>query len=123
MNHALIDQKLQALRDAVERIGQNLVDLEVDSSRQLLEASKLTGESATQWSSASAKLTDLWQWHGLLQAYVERVTKLRDGKRFDELEELLSGPSIELSISDVPLAQRTFSATHRSPIAARRTSC
>jgi hypothetical protein len=108
MAHELIDQKLQGLRDAVERIGQTLVDLEVDSSRQLLEASKLTGDSAAQWSSASAKLTDLWQWHGLLQAHLERATKLREGKRFDELQALLSGPSIELSTTDVPLAQRTL---------------
>ena len=108
MAHALIDQRLQELRDAVERIGQNLVDLEVDSSRQLLEASKLSGGSADRWSSASAKLTELWQWHGLLQAHVERATKLRDGKRFDDLEALLGGPSIELSTIDVPLAQRTL---------------
>lgn len=108
MSHALIDQKLEGLRSAVERIGQNLVDLEVDSSRQLLEASKLTGESAERWSSASAKLTELWQWHGLLQAHVERATKLRDGKRFDELAALLDGPSIELSTADVPMAQRTL---------------
>jgi hypothetical protein len=108
MSHPVIDQKLEGLRSAVERIGQNLVDLEVDSSRQLLEASKLTGESAERWSAASAKLTELWQWHGLLQAHVERATKLRDGKRFEELATLLDGQSIELSTADVPMAQRTL---------------
>jgi hypothetical protein len=108
MTRAVIDEKLQALRDAVERIGQNLVEVELDSSRQLLEATKLAGESAQQWSSASAKLTELWQWHGLLQAHLERATKLRDGRRLDELEDLLGGQSIEVSITDVPLAHRTL---------------
>jgi hypothetical protein len=108
MTRAEIDEKLTTLRDAVERIGQNLVDLEVDSSRKLLEATKLSGESASKWADASAKLTELWQWHGLLQAHVERAAKLRDAKRFDELEAMLGGPSIALSTTDVPLAQRTL---------------
>ncbi len=108
MTRAAINNKLQALRDAVERIGQNLVEVELDSSRQLLEATRLAGQSADQWSSASAQLTELWQWHGLLQAHVERTTKLRDARRFEELEDLLGGQSIELSTTDVPLAQRTL---------------
>jgi hypothetical protein len=102
------DRKLQMLREAIERIGQNLVELETDSNRQLLEASKLSGQSADLWASASAKLTDLWQWNSLLQGHLEQATKLRDAKRFDELDALLDGPSIELSTTDVPLAQRTL---------------
>ena len=108
MTRAEIDEKLGTLRDSVERIGQNLVDLEVDSSRKLLEATKLSGESASRWASASAKLTELWQWHGLLQAHLERATKLRDAKRFGELEALLATQSIELSTTDVPLEQRSL---------------
>ncbi len=108
MTRAEIDEKLKTLRDAVERIGQNLVDLEVDSSRKLLEATKLSGESAARWASASAKLTELWQWHGLLQARLEHASKLREAKRFDELEALLATHSIELSTTDVPLEQRTL---------------
>ena len=108
MSHEAIDEKLKTLREAVERIGQNLVELEVDSSRKLLEATKLSGESAKQWSAASAKLTELWQWHGILQAHLERANKLREGRRFDELEAMLDGQSIELSITDVPLSQRTL---------------
>jgi hypothetical protein len=108
MTHAEIDEKLRTLREAVERIGQNLVDLEVDSSRKLLEATKLSGESAQQWASASATLTELWQWHGLLQAHLEQANKLRDAKRFEELEALLGAQSIALSTTDVPLAQRTL---------------
>jgi hypothetical protein len=108
VSHEAIDNKLRTLREAVERVGQNLVDLEVDSSRKLLEATKLSGESAQRWSSASAKLTALWQWHGLLQAHLEQASKLRDAKRFDELDALLGGPSIALSTDDVPLSQRSL---------------
>jgi HPt (histidine-containing phosphotransfer) domain-containing protein len=105
-----LDHRLQRLRDASGRIGANLVELEVDSSRQLLEASGLTGESAARWSAASATLTELWQWHGLLQALVERAAGLRGGRHADELRALLEGPSIELSITEVPLAERDLLA-------------
>ena len=108
MGREIIDGKLRELRSAIERIKQNLTELETDPNRALLETSMLTGESAARWSDASAKLNELWQWNGLLEAHVERAQKLRDGKRFDELEALLDGQSIELSISDVPLAQRTL---------------
>ncbi|MGZ6640201.1 MAG: hypothetical protein ACXVII_46295 [Solirubrobacteraceae bacterium] len=108
MGREIIDGKLQELRNAVERIKQSLTELETDPNRALLETSKLTGESAARWSDASAKLNELWQWEGVLEAHAERAQKLRDGNRFDELEVLLDGQSIELSISDVPLAQRTL---------------
>ena len=55
MTRAETDEKLKTLRDAVERIGQNLVDLEVDSSRKLLEATKLSGESASRWAARRAR--------------------------------------------------------------------
>ncbi|MGP0047601.1 MAG: hypothetical protein ACLPZR_01965, partial [Solirubrobacteraceae bacterium] len=108
MAHTVADDNLQQLRNAVERIGQNLVDLELDPNRKLLETSRLTGVSADRWSAASARLAELWQWNGLLQEHVKRANKLRDAKRFDELEALLDGQSIELSTTDVPLAQRTL---------------
>lgn len=97
-----LDTELAQLRDAVQRIGQNLVDLELDSSRQLLEASTLVGESATRWSTASAALTQLWQWHGLLDEFVKHAALLKG----DELRSELYGRSIELSTSDVPIESR-----------------
>jgi hypothetical protein len=108
MSREELDRRLEALHTAVDRIGQNLVELEVDSTRELLEATKLDGESAEEWASASANVIQLWQSHGLLQAHLERATKLRDGRRFDELEALLSGQTIELGSTDVPLGQRTL---------------
>jgi hypothetical protein len=102
-----LDQELDRLREAGERVGANLVELEIDSSRQLLEARPLTGESAARWSAASAALTDLWEWRGLFERFLERATELRrSARRANELQSLLSGPSIELDRSQVPLAER-----------------
>jgi hypothetical protein len=102
-----LDRELTRLREANERVSANLVELEIDSSRQLLEARTLTGDSATRWSAASAALTDLWEWRGLLEKLLERAAELRRSPwRAGELESLLTGPSIELTRSQVPLAER-----------------
>jgi hypothetical protein len=101
-----LDRELNRLKDASERVAANLVELEIDSSRQLLEASTLTGESLERWSIASIVLTDLWQWRGQLDAFVERAQELRRNRRTDELRELLTAPSIELTRAHVPLAER-----------------
>jgi hypothetical protein len=101
------DRELERLREASERAAANLVELEIDSSRQLLEARPLTGESAERWSAASAALTDLWEWRGLLERFLERAAELRRSpRRANELEALVTGRSIELTRSQVPLAER-----------------
>jgi hypothetical protein len=100
------ERQLRELREAAERISSNLVELELDSSRQLLEASALTGESAATWSAASDALTDLWRCHGLLESLLERADKLGGFRRADQLRSLLQGSSIELGSTTVPLAQR-----------------
>lgn len=106
-----LDQELSRLRTASERIAANLVDLEIDSGRQLLEASTLTGESRERWSVASAALTDLWEWRALLDALLQRAEELRRSpRRADQLKALLTGPSIELTRSPVPLAERDLLA-------------
>jgi hypothetical protein len=112
-------EELNRLGQASERVAANLVELEIDSSRQLLEASTLSGQSAARWSSASATLTDLWEWRGLLDAFLERAQELsRSSRRRDELRAWLAGPSIELARSQVPLAERHLLGT-----AERRVRC
>lgn len=102
-----LDRELERLREAGERVAANLVELEIDSSRQLLEARTLTGESAARWSAASAALTDLWEWRGLLERFLEQAAELRRSpRRAKELQSLIAGPSIELARSPVPLAER-----------------
>jgi hypothetical protein len=102
-----LDADLSRLKEASERVAANLVELEIDSSRQLLEARTLTGESAARWSAASAALTDLWEWRGLLDQFLGRAEELRrSARRADEYKALIEGPSIELGRSQVPLAER-----------------
>ena len=94
------------LQETCDRVAANLVELEIDSSRQLLEVSSLTGRSADRWTQASAALTDLWRWHGQLTQLLERAGKLRSPWRSTELRSLLDGDSVELATSEVPLAER-----------------
>jgi hypothetical protein len=101
-----LDRDLHRLHDVCARIAANLVDLEIDSSRQLLEASKLEGESAASWTAAGGALTELWRRHGLLEATLKRADELHRARRHGQLQDLLRGPSIELSSADVPLAER-----------------
>ncbi len=97
---------LSHLEEACDRVAANLVELELDSSRQLLDVSALTGRSADRWARASAALTDLWGWQGQLKQLVERAEKLRGPWRANELRSLLDGESIELTRSEIPLAER-----------------
>jgi hypothetical protein len=107
-----IDSALERLRGATEAIGANLIEVELDPNRGLLDSSALEGESATRWDEASTTLAQLWQWHALLEALLDRAVKLRGArprlpeKRLRELRELLQGASIELASEHVPLEQR-----------------
>jgi hypothetical protein len=98
--------ELSRLREASERAAANLLELEIDSSRQLLEVTALTGQSAERWSQASAALTDLWRWQGLLKQVLEHAEKLRGPWRSNDLRALLDEPSVELIRSEIPLAER-----------------
>jgi hypothetical protein len=101
-----LDQELDRLREVSDHIAANLVELEIDSSRQLLEASALSGTSATRWAAACAALTDLWAWRALLDDLLSRAGRLRSKWRSGELRSLLTGPSVELSRVPVPLTER-----------------
>jgi hypothetical protein len=112
--------KLRQLQEASERISANLVDLEIDSGKQLLEARTLEGRSAARWAEASSALTELWRRHGLLQELLRRADDLRGSRHAAELAALLGGQSIELGRDEVPLAERqllggSHSAERSSP--------
>jgi hypothetical protein len=101
-----LNRALDTLHDTAERIASNLVDLEVDSRRQLLDASSLEGETAAKWTAANNTITELWRLKGLLEAMLAEADKLRGSRRADELKLLLTGRSIELASMDVPVSQR-----------------
>jgi hypothetical protein len=112
MDTADIDRELQRLREAVDRIGETLLDFEIDDSRALLDSLPLEGVSADARTTASSAVTQLWRWHGLLAVHVERAETLR-GKRAtlrpDQtagLEELLEGRVLDAEVQPVSLADR-----------------
>ena len=72
-----IDRRLADLHQACEHISANLVDLEIDSGRQLLDATRLEGQSAARWATASRALTELWRRHGLLESLLNQADELR----------------------------------------------
>jgi len=109
---ATLDRNLAQLRETVAAMSANLVDLETDAGRTRLDQSPLAGETAQRWAEAAANLAFLWQWFSQLNDVVDQATKLRGGKArmetgpLTQLDGLINGPSIELSKTDVPLAQR-----------------
>jgi hypothetical protein len=117
MKLAYLDQELDRLHRASERVSANLVELEIDSGRALLAASRLEGESALRWASAGAALTELWRRSGLLEDLLAQADEARRSRQADRLQALLRGGSIELDGSEVPLAERQLLGSTR----ARRT--
>lgn len=78
MKLAACDNELDRLRTASERVAANLVELELGSSRQLLEASTLSGESLERtFAQAHHALytapTDLAAAAQLVRRYQERL--------------------------------------------------
>ena len=102
------DQRLADLHRAADHVSSSLVDLEIDSGRQLLDASDLEGETAARWTDANLTLTELWRRHGLLETFLAQADELRGSKRSERLRAMLDGASIELASTEVPLAQRTL---------------
>jgi hypothetical protein len=112
MTAADIDRRLAELRDAAERIGTNLVDMELETDLNPVGVALLQGESAIAWAAARETQLKLWHWYGLLTTQLERAVELRGARShvrketLAQLEELLGGASIELQAGDVPLSSR-----------------
>jgi hypothetical protein len=113
MRREALDWKLGRLHDAAGRISANLVELEIDPTRQRVEVSTLEGETAARRTAANHALIELWRRHELLEELLGRADKLRSSRRADELRRLLDGRSIELATSEMPLAHRgLLGSTH-----------
>lgn len=106
-----LDGKLQRLRAAADRIHADLLDIEQDHTRRLLDDAELEGESARRWAATSAALLELWEGHGLLTGLLERAERLRGTRAhlraqlLAELGELIEGASIRCS-SQFAVAER-----------------
>jgi hypothetical protein len=92
-----------AFRRTVDGIAANLVELDADMTRQLLDASTgLSGKTAAVWADASERLTRLWQGQLALRQVEARIDDMRDGRRsvpprvLEAIVGILEGPSVEL---------------------------
>jgi septation ring formation regulator EzrA len=104
---------MERLHEAAERISANLVELEIDSSRQRVATSTLEGESAARRAAANKALIELWRRHELLEDLLRRADRLRGSRRADELRRLLNERSLELRSSEIPLSERDLlSSSH-----------
>src|SRR4051794_10657904 len=94
-----IDRALADLRTGADRLGQLLLELELDGDRKLLDDVKLEGATANRWSAVAGDLLAAWESHARVTATLERADELRGSRprlgaqRLAELEELLDGQS------------------------------
>ncbi|WP_045742935.1 hypothetical protein [Actinoplanes rectilineatus] len=113
---AAADAELARLESAVAAIATNLVELDENPDRKELGVTALTGRTAQAWSGAEDALGRLWQGHRQLTDVITQARALRDRRRPSEEERAaythqVLGPSITLSTSTVPLAQRGLLGT------------
>jgi hypothetical protein len=110
------DTELQRLEAAVTAIAANLVDLDDNPHRKELDKTRLTGRTATAWADATDALTQLWDGYRMLTELIAKARAVRDQRRLNDREraefvDLVLGPSVTLSTTTVPLAQRGLLGT------------
>ena len=108
-----LDARIGRYRSAADTISANLLELEHDPNRLLLDQAPLRGATAEAWAEARAAIATTWEWYAGFGAFLDRATELRVSPRTRlapgrerELAAFLEGPSIELRADDVPLADR-----------------
>jgi chromosome segregation ATPase len=118
----IVDRDIRALSRAIEDSRASLLVLELDQTRELLDATALGGESATAWATASAGLVHAWELQSVLADHLDRVRSLRGTRsrvpdeRLAELDELLHarvlvvGPSAERRSAKELLSQCSAAA-------------
>jgi hypothetical protein len=113
MTLAELDDTLQRLRGDADAIGSNLVELDADPNRKLLEHATLTGESGQRWNDASRALANLWVLLARFTTLLDQAGELRGTRarlspaQQQQLEALLTGQSIELERAEIPLPVRS----------------
>jgi hypothetical protein len=121
-----LDSALARLQSAAEQVGANLLELDRDPTRQLLDDAVLEGTSASSWGDAATSSADLWSWYSQLTALLDAAKTLRGARPWlaaekeSALHDLLEGPSIELARTEVPIHDRDLftprqSTTHCTP--------
>jgi predicted nucleic acid-binding Zn-ribbon protein len=117
-----IDQQLTQWRDRLDCVNQNLIDLHGLYTYQRLSGTSgipqapLTGITLAQVVPALADLDELFQHVGLLADVINRATHLRQtmprllgiDAHLQEIDQLLSGESIQMPLINIPIANRSL---------------
>ena len=112
MTLADLDREIAQFQSAAQSISANLIALEQDPNRQLLEIAPLRGESEVRWHDARTAISDLWSMSATFNNFLDRVRTVRGTKqtlsapREHEIHALLRTDAIELSASPIALADR-----------------
>ena len=115
-----LDQERERLVVTSEHIGANLMELQRDPTREMLDLAILDGVTASRWAAASQSAEQLWTWFTKLTVLLDEANRLRGTRRSlsatqeAELRTLLTGPSIELSDTTVPIHLRRLDDARRA---------
>lgn len=120
MNLEQIDQLLADWKKKIDLVSQNLIDLNSLPAYQRLSGGygfpkvQLTGITQAQVTPALEAMNDLFQHFDLLRNTIDQAIDLRkqvswflgSEQKVNQIEQLLTGESIQLPVLETPLAQR-----------------
>ena len=116
-----LDRDLARYRTAADTVSVNLLELDGDPNRQLLETAPLTGTTAREWADARRGLTSVWDWFARFTTFLDRATELRGSSRTrltpdreHVLADFLSQASIEVGSDEVRLRDRDLLQQRRT---------
>jgi hypothetical protein len=102
-----IDRRIGDLDAAVEHMGNNLIALDDDVTRQMLGASTtLEGRTAQAWELGERQIAEVWRGHVALRDHLATITDIRGTKAnisrsaVGRLTELLDGPTVSVADPD-----------------------
>jgi hypothetical protein len=121
MTIADLDRDLERYRDAADTVSVNLLELDEDPNRQLLETAPLTGTTAREWGEARSVLVSVWDWFARFTMFLDEAAELRVSPRTRltpdrerSLAAFLSQASIELGSDEIPLRERELLQRRRA---------
>jgi hypothetical protein len=123
-----IDNALAAWHNRLAAVADNLMELQVEPTYQLLTGTggmtkvPLRGATAARVDPALGAMRTIFDHFGLLHGAIDQAVKLREGlpalfggdQKLAEIERLLLGKSIQLPAVDIPLEQRSLLSGVRS---------
>ncbi len=118
-----LDKKLASWKTDLENISTNLTSLEEGGGYKKAKTTQLAGDTDTRCHEAFTTVEKLWEYLKLIRDVVELAAQKREklpmimGRQqvIDEIDTLLNGQSIQLSLVSVPAHERGLlgSATNR----------